>query len=1099
MKSSIAILLACASAGVIPFSAALASDPASHDVVLPITSGETVVVEWTGTALPGGSGQGTTGGVADRAQPCPPTGPDDAHTINLTVPEGAYEAINVTADFHIQWQEGAPDPSGNFTDPDLVLTVYKGLESQGYSDGGSPEENVGLSNPTAGAYSAVVCPFVASQPTPYTAKLTLTATAIPECVTAPTTKALSHSTLVSTAAVVDPESPKRPNIDTYLQETAHGAAAVPEGFGRRWQAPLFDRATGKTTFLWARKDAPVASVGALNAKDLLIERARAHLREESKNLRLTRAMIDGAEAFDAQFNGNGPAVVRFRQRVAGHEVYKRSLSVLLSKQYQPIAVSGTFATDDAATPASFARTAPQAIAAAWTNLGGALDASALSRTVVKGEYELYSTPALSGSHAFERAPRVKQVYYARPGRLEPAYYVELFARARSNGQLIAYAFVVSALDATILHRENLIANAYSYRMYAETAAPFTPFDSPLGNGYTPFPGTDPDEIIARVGATPNLLTLDHAGIVTGDPWLPEGATDLIGNHVDSCIDSFDNAADGLTDTPLNTCDPILGDYRAPPSGPSTWDYTQLADSDPSTQEARAAAQVNLFFMNNWLHDQWYNHGFDEASGNAQMSNYERGGAEGDPIIAQGQDGSGRNNANMGTPSDGSSPTMQQDPFDGPAVGDVRVLTPVDSGPLVWVPIHDVGPATFDVTGEVMLADDGSGDSPTDGCGPSTPASDLTLAPAPPQPALAGKIALIDRGNCTFTSKEFFAQASGAIGIVLVNNADGNPPSNIGNADVPVVPVAPTAPAYVTPIVLIRKDAGNVIKEQVAAGTVTMQLVREPTQDIDGTLDNQIIAHEYFHYVHHRLTASSNQQSGAMSEGWGDIDAFVLGARADDLTAPDNDHWQGAYDEAGYVTNNFFSGIRRAPYSTDPAKNVYTFKHLSDGEPTPDGGPGDSNSEVHSAGEIWANMMWNCYAGLLNDPRHSFAEAKSRMQDYIIGGLKMTPADATYTEARDAVIAVALANDFQDYAECSHGFATHGAGLHAVAPGRSSTTLTGVVEDYTDFACPLSLDPGTPSVPDPTTVVADTTRFGGAMPLALLAMLLGGSLLRRRRH
>src|SRR5262249_38403797 len=144
---------------------------------------------------------------------------------------------------------------------------------------------------------------------------------------------------------------------------------------------------------------------------------------------------------------------------------------------------------------------------------------------------------------------------------------------------------------------------------------------------------------------------------------------------------------------------------------------------------------------------------------------------------------------------------------------------------------------------------------------------------------------------------------------------------------------------------------------------------------------------------------------------------------------------GAYDEAGYAINNFFNGIRRAPYSTDPAKNAFTFKHLSDGEPTPDGGPGDDNSEVHNGGEIWANMMWNCYAGLLNDPRRSFDETKSRWQDYIIGGFKMTPADATYTEARDAIISVALANDSQDYAECAHGFADHGAGVNAVAPAR----------------------------------------------------------------
>ena len=107
--------------------------------------------------------------------------------------------------------------------------------------------------------------------------------------------------------------------------------------------------------------------------------------------------------------------------------------------------------------------------------------------------------------------------------------------------------------------------------------------------------------------------------------------------------------------------------------------------------------VNLFFVNNWLHDWWYDHGFNEEAGNAQTDNYGRGGLGGDPIKAQGQDASGRNNANMSTPSDGSSPTMQQYLFDGPVVGEVRELSPVDSGPLKFSSAA-FGPTEFDVTG-----------------------------------------------------------------------------------------------------------------------------------------------------------------------------------------------------------------------------------------------------------------------------------------------------------------------------------------------------------------------------------------------------------------
>ena len=54
-------------------------------------------------------------------------------------------------------------------------------------------------------------------------------------------------------------------------------------------------------------------------------------------------------------------------------------------------------------------------------------------------------------------------------------------------------------------------------------------------------------------------------------------------------------------------------------------------------------------MTNWLHDWWYDSGFNEAAGNAQLDNFGRGGVDGDPLHAEAQDGypgGSRNNANM---------------------------------------------------------------------------------------------------------------------------------------------------------------------------------------------------------------------------------------------------------------------------------------------------------------------------------------------------------------------------------------------------------------------------------------------------------------------
>lgn len=1098
--ASAGVLFACA----LPVPFAVASEPASHDVTVPTTPGTSVVVEWTGTALPGVTGIGSTGSIVGLPLPCPAIGPDDAHTINLTVPAGAYDTQNVSAEFHIEFEEGTALPGGLFTDPDLVLSIYKSATEVGTSDGGTPQEAFGLLNPEAGSYRAVVCPYFSTRPAPYRGRLTLTALAPASCVDVPS-KALAHSQAPTRHdGVKDQEQSGLANFDFFRNETAVRAEALPKNLYGRHQSALFDRTLGLPSFLWARKDAPVSAVGPLTGRELLIERARAHLRNEAKALRLSAAMIDEADVFDAQFNGQGPAVVRFRQTLNGAPVHHRSLNVLLDRSYRPVAVSGYFAPVDAAAVPAFGLDGAQAIADAWTHLGGRLLPNLLSRMETRGGWDRYNTPVIEGSHVFERAPRVRRVYYPRAAGVEPAYEVELFATARQNRQLAAYTLVVSALDGRILHRRNLKAEAaYTYRTFADASAPHAPHDSPLGNALTPFPGTSPTDPVNRSGGATQLITLEHAGIVTGDPWLADDATTTKGNHVEACIDVFDTPVSGLISNPLNTCDPILGDIEPPLTGPNTFDYPIEPGEDPSHPNAKAAAAVSLFYAINWMHDVWYNHGFDEVSGNAQKSNYGRGGVENDPMIAQGQDASGRGNANMSTPSDGSSPTMQQYLFDGPSIGEVRITAPSDSGALRWAGAQ-FGPDDYDLTGTVAVANEIGGDNPTDGCGFALPALPLPLValpsiPAPPQLSLAGKIALVDRGTCNFTSKAQFAALSGAVGVIVVNNVDGEP-FGMSNGDLPIsglpIPINPTDVLYRIPAIMIRKADGDTIKSLLAAGeTVTMRLQREPSIDIDATLDNQIVAHEYFHYVHHRLTDSSNQQSSAMSEGWGDIHGFMLGVRADDTAVPGNDRFQGAYGIAGYSVNNFFAGIRRAPYSTDFDKNAFTFRHIADGEPTPDGGSGASNSAVHNAGEIWANAMFECYASLLNDPRHSFGEAQRRMRDYIIGGLKMTPANATYTEARDAVLSVVLASDAQDYRRCSAGFAKRGMGLNAIAPARSSVDLTGVVEDLEPFVCTAS---GGGDNGGDGAGPRDGGRFGGTFGYALLLPLLGLALLRRRR-
>jgi len=71
-----------------------------------------------------------------------------------------------------------------------------------------------------------------------------------------------------------------------------------------------------------------------------------------------------------------------------------------------------------------------------------------------------------------------------------------------------------------------------------------------------------------------------------------------------------------------------------------------------------AATTNLFHWNNFIHDVFYQYGFNEVSGNFQENNFGLGGLGNDAVQANCQDGSGFNNANFATPADGSRPRMR---------------------------------------------------------------------------------------------------------------------------------------------------------------------------------------------------------------------------------------------------------------------------------------------------------------------------------------------------------------------------------------------------------------------------------------------------------
>lgn len=833
----------------------------------------------------------------------------------------------------------------------------------------------------------------------------------------------------------------------------------------------YDRTLGSATFLWAPANSHVPAVSAKTSSAVAFSPlqpslrtetvARSYLSQQASYLRLDRGSIADARLGSVHDTGRGPIIARFQQYKDGLEVFGRSLNVMMDRKLNAVATSGYFApapqgkaaaSARAVTTPSFAISGESAISHAFTNMGGKLTPFALTAAQQSGNLTEYAVGKTTTDYRLTSAPRAKKVYYYNAGQYVPAWYVEVFAGTQDNANKDAFAYVISAADGKVLFRKDLTAyDAFSYHVFANSTAPYQPEDEPINNNtLDPFTG-GPTGDQGRTQGTYNLINLVNSGQISdatakNDPWLPAGATVTTGNNVTA----FANIAgsDGFQ----------TGDVRGAVSSAGVFDYPYTTDADPTTASQRQAAIVNQFFVDNWLHDTWYEHGFNEAAGNAQTDNYGRGGVAGDPIQAQAQDNSGRNNANMQTPSDGRSPIQRMFLWDGPLAGTatLNVTSPAGIGVLPFA-TADFGPRQFTVTGAVKRPEAGN----EGGCNAIT--TDLT-----------GAIALIDRGTCSFKTKTLNAQNAHAAAVVLADNlAHCNVPTDLSTCEpAPALGDDNTITTTIS-IGTVSVSYPDGQKIEAASGTPQANLVVQFQPDRDGTMDIQIVAHEFFHYVSNRLVGNaiglSTEQGGGMGEGWSDFDAMLLTVRPEDAAVSGNDKYQGAYPLSSYVTFNQYFGIRRYPYSTQTTVNPLTFKHISFGVALPSGVPAApgtdltgtlatdpagnvvGNAEVHATGEIWCNTLWEFYASLLNDPRYTFAQAKSRMQDYIIEGLSMTPNAPTMLEARDALLAAAKATDSGDFTLMAKAFAKRGMGVGAIAPDRSDIQQRGAVESFNAVA------------------------------------------------
>lgn len=438
-----------------------------------------------------------------------------------------------------------------------------------------------------------------------------------------------------------------------------------------------------------------------------------------------------------------------------------------------------------------------------------------------------------------------------------------------------------------------------------------------------------------------------------------------GNNVFAYEDQDDNNAPGYS-----------------PDGGALLDFDFPLDlnNDPSTNLDPVI--TNLFYMNNIMHDVWYQYGFDEVSGNFQQNNYGNGGIGSDYVFAEAQDGGGLNNANFATPGDGGNPRMQMYLWSAPTANNnlLEINSPSSlSGPYQAVQAG-FGPSvpTTPLTADFVLVDDNTGDN-EDACEAIVNAADLN-----------GKIAVIRRGSCTFVLKVEAAEAAGAVAVIMVNNVAGAP-ITMGGAD----------PGIGIPSVMVSQADGEAIISALLSSTSingTLQSSGNLVQ-LDGDFDNGIIAHEYGHGISTRLTGGPSNSNclnndEQMGEGWSDWFGLMLTIEPGDLG--EDIRGIGTY-AIGEPTNG--NGIRPAPYSTDLAVNDYTYAATNNT---------GAISQPHGVGFVWCTMLWDLTWALINsygyDPDlYEGTGGNNIAMALVIEALKLQACNPGFVDGRDAIL------------------------------------------------------------------------------------------------
>ena len=277
------------------------------------------------------------------------------------------------------------------------------------------------------------------------------------------------------------------------------------------QDAQIDARYGVPTFLWgAQASATMKAQGAAPTAKAGLDHeagARAYLRDLADLYRISPAEVDALRLHSVSRLANGGAIVRLRGEIDGIEVFREQFNVLLGSDGALVSIGG-FAMGAPAAYRKHAQasvaTAADAGAGALRDFGFAPDVAArFAQSDAEGGYVRLALPAGAAGNdgaTLAHPARAKRVWFRVGADLVPAWYVEVAVRDGQNRRHVDnYAYVVSAVDGSLLFRRSQVAHAaFSYRVLAEPSPPYLPLPGPGGRGGFPHPTGNAERLPAAL-------------------------------------------------------------------------------------------------------------------------------------------------------------------------------------------------------------------------------------------------------------------------------------------------------------------------------------------------------------------------------------------------------------------------------------------------------------------------------------------------------------------------------------------------------------------------------------------------------------------------